>query len=346
MNAFEQLRRDDRPEAPSPRFAALLRHRIATELAAPEHLPDINLPERSNLMSTTTSTVSTAASSATSAEAPAAMITPYICVDGAAAALEWYGSVFGAVELVRYDGDDGRIGHAELTIEGAKLMLSDPYPEIDVVAPSGGSSTALNINVADVDTLFERAVAGGAVVQRPPEDQPYGERSCTVVDPFGHRWMIQTTIASPDTAQINAAMEGFTATSSADAPVDEPLDVPADGGADGPVEVGYITIGFDDTARAQAFYGALFGWQTEPGNMGDQYAHIENTALPMGMTPDGSQGAPVLYFRVADAAAYARRVVDLGGSVLTESAYDSGGDVVCRDDQGREFHLWQPAPGY
>ena len=266
----------------------------------------------------------------------AAAIVPYLCIEGAAAALDWYGSVFGAVEAVRYVGDDGRVGHAELLIEGARVMVSDPYPEVGVGAPTGGpAAVSLNLNVTDVDSVFERAVAGGAVVQREPEDQPYGERACTVVDPFGHRWMIQTTIANLTTDEIQAGIDGFTVTAAA-LPVESVE----------PVEVGYLTIGVDDTIAATRFYGALFGWASEPGNMGDEYAHVNNTKLPLGFTPAGVDSAPVLYFRVDDAAAYAQRTVELGGVVVSEEGYASGGDVVCRDDQGREFHLWQPAPGY
>lgn len=342
MNPFEQLRRPDRPEHPSPRFAALLRTRVEVALAAldrpaepgrPEFsLPEFSLPERSPIMATPDPT-----------PAPTASIVPYLCVADAVAALDWYVTAFGAVETVRYVGDDGRIGRAELSIGGATLMLSDPFPDLAVVPPDpSGSSATLHLNLPDVDAVFARAVAGGATPLREPEDQPYGERSSTIVDPFGHRWMIQTTIAAPTAPEIDAAIEGFTVVAAA--PSAGAVEIPVDG--DQPVEIGYVTIGFDDTARARTFYGALFGWQTETGNLGDPYAHIENTRLPMGMTPDGVDSAPILYFRVHDTAATARRVVELGGAVVSESEYASGGDVVCRDDQGREFHLWQPAPGY
>lgn len=332
MNPFEQLHRAAAPEAPSPRFAALLRARLEDALALGVSLPDITLPERSTIMAGTEHSIAEPA-------AVTAAITPYLCVADAAAALDWYATAFGAVETIRYAGDDGRIGHAEMIVGGAKLMLSDPFPDLAVVPPDpSGSSVALHLNLPDVDAVYARAISSGATGLREPEDQPYGERSSTILDPFGHRWMIQTTIASPTTAEINEQMEGFTVIEAS----------PTTGGPiDGePIEVGYLTIGFDDTARARTFYGALFGWRTETGNLGDPYANVENTKLPLGMSPAGVDSAPVLYFRVPDTAVYAARVVELGGTVLTESAYESGGDVVCRDDQGREFHLWQPAPGY
>ncbi|MFN8052212.1 MAG: VOC family protein [Acidimicrobiales bacterium] len=316
MTPFEQLRRSDGPIAPSARFAHLLRTRVEAALAVPPtsaDIPSIRLPDRSTTMTSS--------------------VVPYLCVADASSAMRWYADVLGATETVRYTGDDGRIGHAELSIGGATIMLSDPYPDSGVDAPGTSlPSVSMNLTVDDVDAVFGRAVARGAVVQREPADQPYGERSCTIVDPFGHRWMIQTPVATPTLAEIDERMDGFT--------------VVAGEGASAPVELGYLTIGTVDTAVASRFYGALFGWTTEPGNAGDGYAHIANTRLPMGFTPDGSETAPVLYFRVPDAAASARRVVELGGTVVGEASYESGGDVVCRDDQGREFHLWQPAPGY
>jgi predicted enzyme related to lactoylglutathione lyase len=151
--------------------------------------------------------------------------------------------------------------------------------------------------------------------------------------------MIQTPIATPTTEEIEAAMDGFTITAAADAP-------PTAAGAAPVVELGYFTLGLPDTTRAARFYGALFGWVTQPGNAGDEYAHVENTALPLGLTPGAAAEAPVLYFRVDDVPAYAARVRELGGEVLEETSYDSGPNAVCRDDQGREFQLWQPAPGY
>jgi predicted enzyme related to lactoylglutathione lyase len=157
-----------------------------------------------------------------------------------------------------------------------------------------------------------------------------------MVDPFGHRWMIQTPIATPTIEEIGDAMTDFTVTAApaAAAPTTTP------------VEVGYLTFATPDTAVAARFYGALFGWQTEAGSQGDEYAHIANTTLPMGMTPGPIDEPAVLYFRVDDVAAAVARVRELGGEVVSETTYDSGPNAVCRDDQGREFQLWSPAPGY
>ena len=101
-----------------------------------------------------------------------------------------------------------------------------------------------------------------------------------------------------------------------------------------------------DTARAGRFYGALFGWVADPDAPGDEYAHIGNTRLPFGFTAGSPDEPPVLFYRVDDIAAVVDRVTELGGEVLEQATFDSGPNAVCRDDQGRRFQLWQPAPGY
>ena len=113
-----------------------------------------------------------------------------------------------------------------------------------------------------------------------------------------------------------------------------------------PVELGYFTLGFPDTARASRFYAALFGWTSEQGHLGGGYVHVNNTKLPLGLTPDPATDPPVLYFRVPSLATYVARVRELGGEVIDQSEWSSGAGAACRDDQGRTFHLWEPAPGY
>ena len=333
MNPFEQLRVDDEPTAPDRRFVIALRHRIAAALDA-TGLPTVDLPERSP-----TGADTIPATTATPPPPATGGITPYLAVAGAGDAIDWYVAVLGAVEQLRYVGDDGRVGHAEIAIEGARLMLSDEYPELGVTGPAtlGGTTSTIHVEVADVDAVHARVAADGrAAVGREPRDEAYGARSFDMVDPFGHRWMIQTPIAAPSVAEIQAEMPGFSITVAADT---------TDGGAP-PVEVGYLTFATPDTSVASRFYGALFGWETEAGHLGDEYAHVGNTKLPMGMTPGPIDEAPVLYFRVRDIAAAVARVRDLGGLVVSEATFESGPNAVCRDDQGREFQLWQPAPGY
>jgi len=124
-------------------------------------------------------------------------LTPYITVKGAARAIEFYKQVFGAIESgARYTEPGGRVGHAEITIEGARIFLADEHPEIDVLSPEslGGTTVLLHLSVADAGVVVARAATAGATVQRAVQDQPYGERSGTIKDPFGYRWMIATHV--------------------------------------------------------------------------------------------------------------------------------------------------------
>ncbi len=117
---------------------------------------------------------------------------PYLTVRRAAEAIEFYGKAFDAVESgQRYQEEDGRIGHAELSIGPISLYLSDEHPEINVLGPEslGGSSSCLVLEVTDTDAAMQQAIAAGATVDREPRDEPYG-RMATITDPFGHRWMI------------------------------------------------------------------------------------------------------------------------------------------------------------
>ena len=122
------------------------------------------------------------------------ILSPYLAIRNAGAAIEFYKKAFDAKELVRMDDPGGKVAHAELEIAGARIMLSDEYPEMDVRGPEslGGSAVTLAIYVADVDAFAQRAVAAGAKILRPVEDQFYGDRAGKLADPFGHRWWVAT----------------------------------------------------------------------------------------------------------------------------------------------------------
>jgi uncharacterized glyoxalase superfamily protein PhnB len=117
---------------------------------------------------------------------------PYLRVHSAADAIDFYVRAFDAKELFRLTEPSGRIGHAELKLGPATVMLSDEFPEGGIRGPRslGGTTCSIHLHVADVDTAFEQAVAAGAEVVRPLQDQFYGERSGTVRDPFGHEWLL------------------------------------------------------------------------------------------------------------------------------------------------------------
>ena len=136
-------------------------------------------------------------------------VSPYLCVNGANAALDFYRSVFGATERMRMPAPDGKIGHAELQIGDSVIMLSDEYPEMGIRSPRaiGGSPVTISVYVEDVDAVFNRAVAAGATSLRAVENQFYGDRSGQFEDPFGHRWSVATHVedVSPDEMAKRAA---------------------------------------------------------------------------------------------------------------------------------------------
>jgi PhnB protein len=123
---------------------------------------------------------------------------PYLRVHNTAEALEFYARAFGAKELFRLTEPSGRIGHAEITIGPATIMVADENAENGIPGPRslGGTTFSIHLHVDDVDRAFERAVASGATVVRPLRDQFYGERSGTVRDPFGHEWLLGGEIES------------------------------------------------------------------------------------------------------------------------------------------------------
>jgi PhnB protein len=136
-------------------------------------------------------------------------VTPYLCVDGASAAIEFYAQVLGTTERMRMATPDGKVSHAELQLGASLIMLADEFPEIGVRSPKafGGSPVTLSVYVEDVDAVFERAQRAGAKVLRPLEDQFYGDRSGQFEDPFGHRWSVASRIedVSPEEMARRAA---------------------------------------------------------------------------------------------------------------------------------------------
>jgi len=120
--------------------------------------------------------------------------TPYLIVNGAAQALEFYKKAFGATEMMRFPGPGGKIMHAEIKIGDSPIMLADEAPEMGARSPKtvGGTPVSLLLYVEDVDAWASKAVAAGAKVQRPVQDQFYGDRTGTFEDPFGHVWSIAT----------------------------------------------------------------------------------------------------------------------------------------------------------
>ena len=131
-------------------------------------------------------------------------VTPYLIVDGAAKALDFYKQVFGATEQMRMAGPSGRIGHAELRIGDSVVMLADEVLDMGYRGPKayGGSAVSLMVYVDDVDATFQRALAAGAIERRAVQNQFYGDRSGTLEDPFGHIWTVSTHVEDLSSDEI------------------------------------------------------------------------------------------------------------------------------------------------
>ncbi len=136
-------------------------------------------------------------------------VTPYLIVNGGQRAIDYYKRAFGATELFRMDGPDGKIGHAEIKIGDSHVMLSDENPAWGAKAPQAGVSppVQLMIYVQDVDTTFKQALVAGGKETMPLKNQFYGDRSGTLTDPFGHSWTVATHVedVAPDEMQRRAA---------------------------------------------------------------------------------------------------------------------------------------------
>ena len=136
-------------------------------------------------------------------------ITPYLAVDGASDAIDFYGTVFGARERMRMRAPGGKVGHAELEIGNSLIMLADEFPDMEHRGPKtvGGTPVTISVYVEDVDDVFDRAVKEGATALRPVENQFYGDRSGQFEDPFGHRWSVATHVEDvpPDEMEKRAA---------------------------------------------------------------------------------------------------------------------------------------------
>ena len=297
---FEALREPVTPVDPDPEFAGRLRMRLTREVFAPAGAamsqPAVTArPEREP------------------ARAPA--LSPYIVVSDARRATDWYVEVFGA----RRRGEphvnaDGTIGHAEVGIGDAVLMLAEAsglWPDVPVRAPDSPAtfSHTLHLEVEDVDASTERARRGGASVEREPADQPYG-RAAVIVDPFGHRW---TLLRQP--ARAARLRQG---------------------------DVANVTMVARDAHRARAFYEAVLGVPFSPGHPGGW--RTEQTRPPMGIwSPEGAEPAVQLAYCVDDVAAAVERVRAAGGHAGEPERKPYGLLAECADDQGTTFHLWQPA---
>lgn len=137
-------------------------------------------------------------------------VTPYLTVDDAAKALDFYKAAFGATEIARMDMG-GKIGHAEIRIGDSIVMLSDEWPDMDKLGPKarGGATSSLMVYVPDVDSAFRRAVDAGASSEREPENQFWGDRMGVLKDPFGHNWMLSTHVEDVSEEDMKSRMKAM-----------------------------------------------------------------------------------------------------------------------------------------
>jgi predicted enzyme related to lactoylglutathione lyase len=305
------LHGDELPVQPDPAFAAGLRARLESAANLFETQPNRT---QGVVMSGTDTAIAelnepTAEPAvATAPPRPAAL--PYLTVANARDAIAWYVDAFGAsVVGDPFEMDDGRIGHAELAIAGGVLYLADEYPEIGLKAPDPqATSVSLMLHVPDTDATLERARDRGASVQREPYEN-YGSRSATIVDPFGHRWML----SGPVTGAAVPIQHG---------------------------DVGYISVWTPDADRAAAFYGHVLGWTYDPDTH-----QVTNTKQRIGIY--SVAGAPTLFccYAVADLAGARQSIVDGGGTVDQLEQFDFGTLSGATDSQGTSFGVFQPNPG-
>ncbi|GGS28073.1 VOC family protein [Actinokineospora fastidiosa] len=286
---FDALRVPDTPEHPDPGFAADLRERL-----------------RRAVLTWKDDTTMTTSTQTQAGAGPA--ISPYIVVADAAAAIDWYVEALNAHRR----GEpvvmpDGAIGHAELTIGDAVLMLADAAAAGDtpVAAPEQGrpASHTLHLRVPDVDAAFARAVDRGARPERDPADYPYG-RLAVLVDPFGHRWMLAEDETAPR-----------------------------------PGDIGYATVVVADADAARAFYGAVLGWSFSPGSVPGGW---QVNGRQVGLWGGGGSPRVDLCYRVADIRAAVDAVRAHGGTAGEIDTKPYGRYVECADPEGTAFQLWQP----
>jgi uncharacterized glyoxalase superfamily protein PhnB len=298
---FDILREPVAPVDPDPAFAARLRDRLARAV----------LGQPGGQMTQTTAQVSKQTDRREPAWGPA--LVPYIVVSDARRALAWYVDVLdGEPRGEPHVNEDGTIGHAEVGLGDAVLMLaeaSDLWPDVPVHAPEGSlHSHTLHLQVDDVDGTTERARRAGAAVEREPADQPYG-RGSVIVDPFGHRWML---LRPPGRA--TRYRQG---------------------------DVANVTIVAGDVDRAKAFYEAVLQVPFSPGHPGSW--NTERTTPRIGIwSPEGVEPEVQLTYRVDDIASAIERIRSAGGNAAEPSLQRFGLSAECTDNQGKNFRLWQP----
>jgi PhnB protein len=276
--------------------------------------------------------------------------TAYLIVNDAARAIEFYKQAFGATEIMRLHGPGERIGHAEIRIGNSTIMIADEFPDFGAVSAQtlGGSPVKIHLQVDEVDAAAARAVAAGAKVLRPVQDQFYGERSGQFADPFGYTWMISTQIEELSAEEIErrfAALQQASPASSADE-------------AKWTLPVPYIRKGFrtltpyllvPGAANLIDFYQQAFGAEeifrvARPGSDLIMHAEIRIAGSMIELADANAEFKPrastnILY--VSDADATFQRALDAGATSLSAPMDQPYGDRqgTVKDPGGNSWHI-------
>lgn len=286
---YEALRRPSERVDPDPAFADELRDNLRRAILNGAEMTTTEAPSTAQLRS----------------------LTPYLAVSDGRAALDFYVEVFGAVR--RGDPiimEDGRIGHAELAIGDAVLMLAEEHPEIGHVASSEGGAS-VRVEVPDVDGSVARALELGATLIRPVTESPYG-RGGSFRDPFGQRWLVSQ--AAAPVSEEKVARQG---------------------------EAMYFTFQVPDAEPAKTFYGAVLGWQFSAGSTETAW-NVTGNGLQGGLW--GGPGRQVgwkLMYAVDNLEAALTRVREAGGQAGEVEHHPYGLTADCTDNQGIDFWLWE-----
>ena len=295
---FGELRAPVARIEPDARFTARLRARLEWALDLPEGVPMSVLTDETPAITS-------------------AVLTPYIAVDGAREALDWYVEAFGA----RRRGEpivmpDGRVGHAELELAGGVLFLAEEFPEIGHVAPRrGAASVSLVLEVADVDRTVDVAIGAGAELTR-EIGEGHGSRNATIVDPFGHRWMLQTPLATDAAVEVSLRHG----------------------------DIAYASLQVPDADRAATFFSAVLGWRFEGAPEPGDAWHVAGATPAQGIFGDLEQSTLFACYAVDDVGSAIERVRRAGGDAGTPHREPYGLIADCTDDQGTPFALVEVPP--
>jgi uncharacterized glyoxalase superfamily protein PhnB len=304
------LHGDELPVQPDPVFTARLRARLESAANLFETQPHRTQGVVMSGTDTAIAELNEPTAAPVASAPPRAAALPYLAVANARDAIAWYAETFGATLVGdMYEMDDGRIGHAELQIGDGVLYLSDESPALGVKAPAPqATSVSLMLHIADTDATLERARARGALVQREPYEN-YGSRNATIIDPFGHRWML----SGPVTGAATPIQHG---------------------------DLGYVSVWVPDADRAAAFYGHVLGWSYDP-----QTHEVTNTTQHIGIFSVASSQGMLCCYAVADLTGARQAILDGGGTVGEVQQFDFGTVLDATDPAGAAFAVFQPLPG-